>query len=152
MACTTEQFNGVEMCPKSAYRGIVRCQSNLWVQELTKNHLLEGGMRCHPCSSTALKENRIWTLKSSSLSNRSEVFPIEEYCWLCFLCVWTSSDNMYCKAFLFRSGLSNTVRMNGNLSQVFVRSRIESSVNKVGLFSTICLVWLCWVLHHSFSY
>nr|XP_047928210.1 PX domain-containing protein kinase-like protein isoform X3 [Anser cygnoides] len=40
----------------------------------------EGEMGCHPCSGTTLKENRLWTLKSNSLSNRKEGFPIEEYC------------------------------------------------------------------------
>ncbi|KAM6387035.1 PX domain-containing protein kinase-like protein isoform 8-T10 [Pluvialis apricaria] len=39
-----------------------------------------GEMGCHPCSGTTLKESRMWTLKSNSLSNRKEVFPIEEYC------------------------------------------------------------------------
>lgn len=109
-------------------------------------------MGCHPCSGTTLKEDRIWTLKSNSLSNRKEVFPIGEYCWVCCLCVWTSSDTVHCKASLFRSGLSDTVPMNGNLSQDFSGSRIGSSVNKVSLFPTIGLVWLCWVLMSQFYY
>lgn len=68
----------LKMCPKAAYCGIVRITCG--VQQLTKNHLLEGEVGCHPCTGTTLKENRIWTLKSNSLINRKEGFPIEEYC------------------------------------------------------------------------